>query len=86
MTLIWEFVSVLAPGDEGLTDLRVLRRCRRRMNATMPITVNKIARPPTTAPAVVPTCDVFEDSDVSVVVVLLGIGRIGALDKEMGQS
>jgi hypothetical protein len=87
VALICGFVSILALADEGLMDLGVLRRRRRRMNARTPIAVNKTARPPTTAPAISPTCDVFDDWDEPVVVgVLLFIGRTGALNKELGQS
>jgi hypothetical protein len=84
---ICELVSILALANEGPANLRVLRRRRRRMNARTPIAVNKIARPPTMAPAISPACDIFDDSDVLVVCVALPfIGRTGALNKELGQS
>lgn len=87
VTLICVFTSVLEPGDESPTDLRVLRRYRRRMNARTPIAVNKIARPPAAAVAAIAAmCDVFDDFDVPVVVAVPFTGRTGALDKEMGQS
>jgi hypothetical protein len=56
------------------------------MNATTPIAVNKIARPPAAAAAITATCEVFDDSDVPAVFAVPPIGRTGALDKEMGQS
>ena len=57
------------------------------MNTTTPVAVSKIARPPVAAAAAIAaTCDVFDDSDVPAVVVAPFIGRVGALDKEMGQS
>ena len=82
VTLIRGLASILEPEVEDWTKLRVLRRCRYRMKATTPITANKNATTPMTAPKI---RAVFDDLD-SVLPGVVVIETIGALSKEVGQA
>ena len=79
MTLIRGLASILEPEDEDWTKLCILQRCRYRTKATTPITANKNAIPPMTAPEI---RAVFDDLDS----VLPRVETIGALSKEVGQA
>ena len=82
MTVIRGLASILAPEDEDWTKLRILQRRRYRTKATTPITANKNATPPMTAPEI---RAVFDDLDPVLPGVLV-IETIGALSKEVGQA
>jgi len=88
--LVCELASTMAPEDEGRVKSRILRRGRCSMKATTPITMNKNATPPTTAPEIAWECDAFDGSDLVshgvVVSQLTFIETIGALGKKVGQA